>query len=249
MITQKLFVASAIVVLFTSQTFAQKESSATYKNEFGVHVGPLASVALGGDFFASPVGLVYKRVRGDWAFRANFDYLNLSDYSENYKRKMISDSLFTTRNSRYTNHTFNVGLGAEYRFKIYKGLVFTAGGDIITVVLNERRNIDEMRFRIDSITQPQSAEPTVFSTSIGVSNLLNERINTTHFGLSTSIGLLVPIGERFWLSANYKTYYVVGPTRVVSNDNVAGKKQDYTVTRFNFFSSPGISEITLFYRF
>lgn len=249
MVTKKLFIASAFFILLTSQTFAQKESSTIYKNEFGVHVGPLASVALGGDFFASPLGLVYKRVQGNLAFRTNFNYQNLSSPSSNNERRMISDSSFSIRSSNYKNHTFTGGIGMEYRYTFYKGLVLTAGGDIVTVLSNERKNIDRRTERIDSIWNPQSSDPTIFSTTTGFDNLSNERINTTRFGLSTSIGLLVPIGKRFWLSGTYRMYYVVGPSRVVSNDNIAGSKKDYTATSFDFFSSAGISELSLFYRF
>jgi hypothetical protein len=47
------------------------------KNEIGLHVGAIGSILMGGGYLsAQPLGIVYKRVNGNKAFRVSFQVFN-----------------------------------------------------------------------------------------------------------------------------------------------------------------------------
>jgi hypothetical protein len=249
MTIKKLFTVSAFVALCTLQTLAQKDSSTIYNNEFGIHVGSLISSAVGGAFFTSPVGISYKRVKGNWAFRTHFNYSNFGGGGSGVVQvDKINDSMATYNNAFYNNHTFEGGAGLEYRYAFDNGIILNFGGDVLGIFINERSSTDEFTQKIDWPT-PGNLESDPSLTHTNHRNLFNERRRTTQFGISPSAGVMIPIGKRWWLAGNYRLFMVGGPTRVIRNDNITGVRTDITTSYFDFSSSFGFSEITLYFRF
>ncbi len=244
-----------LIILFSfhlTKSYAQSDTTEKVrKNELGLSVGPILLVTLGSTPYAQPIGITYKRVLGKWALRSNFTLRPWEDSWPGFENetKQISDSMQVRRNTNRDNISYIGRVGYEYRYLSKRGWYIVGGIDLQAQQTIGGKKIQQALYKIDSVSNAGTAEPQFHTTFINSEVLLTESWTTTQLGLGLSMGVMIPAGKRWWISALCRADTFFGPTRRVISDYVEGSVQKYNTSTFDFTSGPALTEISIYFRF
>jgi hypothetical protein len=222
-----------------------------YKNEIGFNAGPLLLIFLGSTPDWQPAGISYKRVINRWAFRTNISVTTFQPNRYYYRNEKvyITDTLHTVM-TEYNKNTIYAGrVGMEYRLPLRRNCYLVLGADLQGRVKNDSRIIDQSLLRVDSIKERYSAEPRYYTTRTFTQRALDERTISKQVGIGFSLGLLVPLGDRWWLSTQCRADSFFGPSEYTVKDYIAATKKSSTSQNFDLDVGSPLTDISLFFRF
>jgi hypothetical protein len=222
-----------------------------YRNEVGAIVTPIALVMFGGESNAQPIaGLSYKRVFGQWAFRANFSYKSYPAwyYSQNEQAFAI-DTLYRTKKS-VTSKTAYIGrLGMEYRMRFGGRFYFVGGADLHGQRVEFRDELVQTNYKIESVTNRGTARESMNLSVQSTQKLYEYHQKGMQMGLGFSAGLMVSFGRHWWLLGQMRADYFTGPANFKMIDHLAKTRSEGLGWSSDFEAGVPLSELWLFYRF
>ncbi|MBI1265842.1 MAG: hypothetical protein GC193_00280 [Cryomorphaceae bacterium] len=252
MCKSKMLLSLVVVISMPFVSNAQVDSIPnTKKNEIGLNLTPFAVVILGETPSAKPLELTYKRVYNDWAFRTKFAYTNSKNnpFFDRTEQVLWADSMLSERITTKKREAYTLGVGFEHRSHIKSGIYFVAGIDLLGELTQGRERVNETISQIDSIGSAGTANQFYHTTQLSTNTIFEEDMSSIQFGAGVSLGLLVPVGARWWLQGQFYMSGFVGPTEKTTSDNVAGTTETTQYTTFDLTSGPALAQMSVFYRF
>ena len=253
-----------IIAMLTSvQIYAQEEEAEQNfsKNEIGISLNRMIIPFMSGEATYTPFGIYYKRLLNEnWVIRANFNFLPLQNHFKNYdpinERINFGDTLLMERNTISNDFTYTGRLGVEYRIPLKNALTVVLGGDLMYQYQKVDRTLKEYQSQIDNISLAGTTEAIYMTTFISETDIIKEKGEQQHYGMSTSLGLLYNLSQafqqdddRWFLKAQYRINFLYGDSKISAVNQLTGETTSNNNQFFIFSSDASLFELSVFYRF
>jgi hypothetical protein len=161
----------------------------------------------------------------------------------------LADSLLSERVTSKKRETFMGGIGFEHRSHLRSGIYFVGGIDLVGKISHRSDRLKETISRIDSIGFSATAHEFYHRSVLSSNSIYEEDIKSVQIGAGISLGLLIPLGSRWWIQGQYYMSGLIGPTESRTIDKMEGTTENTRYSSVEFNSGPGLAQVAVFFRF
>ena len=255
-LSQQVYFLIFITTLTIANAIGQIDTSLASKirtNEIGISIRPSMRIKSPSLNIYQSAGISYKKVFRNWAIRSNFSFaqkLSYNPLNQNNNYGQVVDTLQYMYQSHSKTNNYIGRIGTEYRHRWKKKLFITGGADLLLRRSNYTHGTYNDVYRIDSISNENTANPSFHKRYLYREKLLTIRESKIEVGISGFLGLMIPLGKRWWVTGEHSINAYIGRAKTIKTDYVAATTESNEFKTSEAYTLPAIfSKYSLFYRF